>query len=123
MYESYAIMRDSKGLKDSDVAKETGISKSTFSEWKSGRSEPKIDKLYKIARVLNCDVNDFYYDFTPRALKKLEITAQTDEERELLLGFRAASLEARGFMRHIASQALKKEKADKLSNSAREEVS
>lgn len=122
MYESYAIMRDSKGLKDSDVAKETGISKSTFSEWKSGRSEPKIDKLYKIARVLNCDVNDFYYDFTPRALKKLEITAQTDEEREILLGFRAASLEARGFMLHIASEALKKGKADELSNSAREEV-
>ena len=123
MYESYAIMRDSKGLKDSDVAKETGISKSTFSEWKSGRSEPKIDKLYKIARVLNCDVNDFYYDFTPRALKKLEITAQTDEERELLLGFRAASKEGRGYMLHIASEALKKGEADKSSNSAREEVS
>lgn len=123
MYESYAIMRDLKGLKDADVAKKTGIAKSTFSEWKSGRSEPKIDKLYKIARVLSCDVNDFYHDFTPKALKKLEITAQTDEERELLLGFRAASSEGREYMLLMASNALKKGEEGESSNSAREEVS
>ena len=36
-------------MKDSDVAKATGITKSTFSDWKTGRSKPKQDKLQKIA--------------------------------------------------------------------------
>ena len=36
-------------MKDSDVAKATGITKSTFSDWKNGRSNPKDAKLQKIA--------------------------------------------------------------------------
>ena len=40
MYEIYCKLRDSKGMKDSDVAKATGITKSTFSDWKNGRSNP-----------------------------------------------------------------------------------
>lgn len=49
MYEIYCTLRDSRGLKDSDVAKATGITKSTFSDWKNGRSKPKDEKLLKIA--------------------------------------------------------------------------
>lgn len=52
MYERYCEIRDAKGLKDSDVARETGVNKSTFSDWKSGRSNPKIGKLKKIAEFL-----------------------------------------------------------------------
>lgn len=52
MYERYCQLRDSKGLKDADVAKATGITKSTFSDWKSGRSKPKYEKLKKIADFL-----------------------------------------------------------------------
>lgn len=49
MYEIYCKLRDERGLKDADVVKATGITKSTFSDWKSGRSKPKQDKLQKIA--------------------------------------------------------------------------
>ena len=49
MYEIYCKLRDKRGLKDADVVKATGITKSTFSDWKSGRSKPKQDKLQKIA--------------------------------------------------------------------------
>lgn len=49
MYGIYCKLRDSKGCKDADVAKATGITKSTFSDWKSGRSNPKDAKLQKIA--------------------------------------------------------------------------
>lgn len=57
MYEIYCKLRDSKGCKDSDVAKATGITKSTFSDWKNGRSEPKIDKLQKIADYFDVSVD------------------------------------------------------------------
>lgn len=49
MYEIYYKLRTEKGCKDADVARETGITKSTFSDWKNGRSNPKQDKLQKIA--------------------------------------------------------------------------
>lgn len=49
MYEIYCKLRDTRGVKDADVVRETGITKSTFSDWKNGRSKPKNDKLQKIA--------------------------------------------------------------------------
>ena len=52
IYDRYCEIRNSKGLKDSNVASGTGIGKSTFSDWKSGRSQPKKDKLQKIAYFL-----------------------------------------------------------------------
>lgn len=49
MYEIYCKLRDARGVKDADVVRETGITKSTFSDWKNGRSNPKNEKLQKIA--------------------------------------------------------------------------
>ena len=60
MYERYCQLRDSKRLKDSDISRLSGISKSTFSDWKSGRSTPKPDKMQKIADALGVSVSYFY---------------------------------------------------------------
>lgn len=57
MYENYAKIRDSKGLKDSDVAKGTGIRSSVFSDWKKGRYSLKYDKLLRIAEFLGMTVD------------------------------------------------------------------
>ena len=57
MYEIYCKLRDDRGLKDADVVKATGITKSTFSDWKSERSKPKQDKLQKIADFLSVSVD------------------------------------------------------------------
>lgn len=48
-YEEYRKLRDDRGMTDSDVAKQTGIPRSMFSDWKAGRYEPKQDKLQKLA--------------------------------------------------------------------------
>ena len=39
------------------IWKETGISRSTFSDWKSGKSTPKQDKLAKIADYFGVTVD------------------------------------------------------------------
>ena len=49
MYAKYAKLRDKKGVTDYRVSEDTKITKSTFSDWKSGRSNPKIDKLKILA--------------------------------------------------------------------------
>lgn len=47
------------------VAKGTGIAPSTFSDWKSGRSVPKADKLRKIAAFLGVSVDVLLGDEVP----------------------------------------------------------
>ena len=47
------------------VAKGTGIAPSTFSDWKSGRSVPKADKLRKIAAFLGVSVDVLLEDEVP----------------------------------------------------------
>lgn len=57
MYERYCKLRDSKGLNDSEVAKYGDFPKSTFSDWKKGKSSPKLFKLVKIAECLDCSLD------------------------------------------------------------------
>lgn len=49
MYEIFEKLLKEHGVKASDVSKATGIPQSTFSDWKSGRSKPKDEKIQKIA--------------------------------------------------------------------------
>lgn len=58
MYEKYAILRDERHLTDYRVAKETGISTATMTQWKQGRCTPKIDKIKKIAEYFGVPIED-----------------------------------------------------------------
>ena len=58
MYEKYMKLRDEKGVTDYAVAAATGIGASTFSDWKSGRSKPKVDKLAKIAEYFGVTIEE-----------------------------------------------------------------
>ena len=60
MYERYVEFRDRKGMTDAAVAQASGITPSTFSDWKSGRSNPKTEKLMKIAAVLEVPLEAFF---------------------------------------------------------------
>ena len=59
MYGRYVALREKKGVTDYRVAVETGITKSTFSDWKSGRSVPKADKLLSLAKYFDVPVEYF----------------------------------------------------------------
>ncbi len=64
MYKKYITLRDEKGVTDYAVSKGTGIAASVFSEWKKGRSSPKIDKLQKIATFFGVSITYFLDDTT-----------------------------------------------------------
>ena len=59
MYKNYVELRDTKGITDYQVSKDTGIPKSTFSDWKSGRSKPKADKLKILADYFGVPITYF----------------------------------------------------------------
>lgn len=58
MYEKYAKLRDERHMTDYRVAKETGISTATLTQWKHGRSTPKVDKMLKIANLFGVKLED-----------------------------------------------------------------
>ena len=60
MYEVLERLMKEKGVKASDVAKETGIPSSVFTDWKKGRYTPKADKLYVLAKYFGVPMEVFF---------------------------------------------------------------
>lgn len=60
MYERFKHLLEVNDVTPYRVGKATGISSTTFSEWKAGRSIPKRDKLKKIADYFGVPVTYFY---------------------------------------------------------------
>ena len=88
LYDVYCNMRDFRGVKDARVAQATGIPKSTFSDWKSGRSFPKSDKLEKIASYFGVELA--YWDGEPHfvASNDRNVSVLPSDETELLRLYR-----------------------------------
>ena len=84
------------------VSKETGISASTFTDWKNGRSVPKADKLKKIADYFGVSL-DYLMEGAPAPLPAQERMVPIIGEiragspiitNESLLGYESASVDA-----------------------------
>ena len=56
MYEIFKKLCEQKEVKPNDVAKATGVSAQTFTDWKHGKYEPKHEKLQKIADYFGVSV-------------------------------------------------------------------
>lgn len=67
-YSIYERIRNEKGFSNADVSRGTGIGQSTFTDWKKGRSEPKMEKLGKIAQFLDVSVAFLMYGNTDRII-------------------------------------------------------
>ena len=53
--------RKKKGLTQEDVASEVGVSKSTVSNWENHYSVPPMKRAFKVANLLDSDVNHLFY--------------------------------------------------------------
>lgn len=56
MYKRYEDLLREKGLTSYRVAKDTGVTQSSLSDWKIGKCTPKLDKLIKVANYLDVDL-------------------------------------------------------------------
>ena len=59
MYEKFQELLTKTGKTSYQVAKDTGISETLFSYWKSGRSKPKVDKLKVLADYFKVTIDYF----------------------------------------------------------------
>ena len=117
-YERYTIYRDAKNMKDGDVAKKANIPPSTFSDWKSGRCTPKLEKMQKIAAALEMDYTTFvgpvgrYSALNPNNPLLIETTTPTVEIPENVIAFaqrmlklsKEAQLEVQNFIAFLETK-------------------
>lgn len=59
MYEKFEGLLRENNLTTYKVCKDTGLSRSMFSHWKSGRYTPKIDKIKILADYFGVSVEYF----------------------------------------------------------------
>lgn len=59
LYTKFQVLLKKFGVTPYKVSKETGIPTSTLSDWKNGRSVPKVDKLQKIANYFEVPITYF----------------------------------------------------------------
>lgn len=59
MYEKFAELLDKTNKTAYQVSKDTGIAQSVISDWKRGRSNPKIDKLKILADYFEVSIEYF----------------------------------------------------------------
>lgn len=87
-YEYFVRLLKERNMRPADISKKTGIASGTFSDWKNGKSEPKVEKLYQIACVLGVSLDELYTG------KKQDLYL-TQEEKDLLSLFRGLSAEGK----------------------------
>ncbi|MBS5370960.1 MAG: helix-turn-helix transcriptional regulator [Coprobacillus cateniformis] len=59
MYEKFAELLNKNNKTAYQVSKDTGIAQSVLSDWKTGRSKPKADKLKILADYFGVNIEYF----------------------------------------------------------------
>lgn len=82
MYEIFEKLLKERGISAYKVAKATGISTGSLSDWKKGRSSPKADKLQKIADYFGVSVDYLLGATNAKAKGSLEQEKKLDQQLE-----------------------------------------
>ena len=57
------FLRMDKGISQTSLAQAIGLSQTNLSNMESGRTAITMQNLFKIQKVLNCNMSDFFVDF------------------------------------------------------------
>lgn len=82
MYQIFEKLLRERGVSAYKVAKATGISTGSLSDWKKGRSSPKADKLQKIADYFGVSVDYLLGATNAREEDSIEKEKRLDQQLE-----------------------------------------
>lgn len=85
MYEIFEKLLMERGVTAYKVAKATGISTGSMTDWKKGRSAPKVDKLQKIADYFGVSV-DYLLGNEPKEKTPAEADVTFDDSTYAMYG-------------------------------------
>lgn len=80
--------REKKGDSQEDMAQALNVTRQTVSSWETGRTEPDIDTLHRIAVYLDTTIEELIY--SKRLFETKVVTKQTKESVKTGIGFGTA---------------------------------
>ena len=98
--EKLRYFRHNCGLSQKQVANAIGLNRTTIGSWESGRTEPSLEKIVKLAQIYRVDPTEILpNENSPAPFKDPEnddskgkpIYSLTKEEQQLLVAFRLLS--------------------------------
>ena len=98
--EKLRYVRHNCGLSQRQVANAMGLNRTTIGSWESGRTEPSLDKIVKLAQIYRVDPTEIlpnesspapFKDPDKDDSKAKPIYSLTKEEQQLLVAFRLLS--------------------------------
>ena len=72
------LYRERNNKSEDDLANYLGIQKKAYKRYESGEREPSLDKLYKLAYLYNCKVDDFINVDEKFAVKREDVLSTRD---------------------------------------------
>ncbi|RSI73539.1 helix-turn-helix transcriptional regulator [Streptococcus oralis] len=72
------LYRERDNKSEDDLANYLGIQKKAYKRYESGDREPSIDKLYKLAKLYNCRIDDFINVDEKFTVKREEVLSTKD---------------------------------------------
>ena len=84
MYKIFESLLHERGVTAYKVAKATGISTASLTDWKKGRSSPKADKLQKIADYFGVSVDYLLGNKTKEKAPTVEVDDERSAKRKML---------------------------------------
>ena len=76
------MVRLAKGISQTNMANAIGVSQTNLSNMEAGRTAITIQNLFKIQKVLNCKMADFFVDFDKEVVVDGKQTAKSGIELE-----------------------------------------
>lgn len=56
----FELKEQGQPISQTQISKALGVSKQQVSSWVNGRTYPRAEKLFRLAQILNCKVDDLY---------------------------------------------------------------
>lgn len=84
MYERFMQLLQEKNITPYRVSKETGVTQTTLSDWKTGRATPKTVTLQKIADYFNVSLDWLTGNSEYRSIEEYNLNEEIPEEIVIL---------------------------------------
>lgn len=56
--ETLVAYREKAGYTQTEVARKIGVDRSAVAKWETGASKPRVERLFKLARLYGCTADD-----------------------------------------------------------------